>query len=65
MYQRQPITLSGLEYDKCIIVTGIGHVLELRTSSDDEEDEIQDVQGHHHQEENLHALEVQQHLLST
>lgn len=37
--------------------TWVRHVLEFRTSSDDQEDQVEDVEDDHNQEEDLHALE--------
>lgn len=37
--------------------TRVGHVFELWASSDHQENQVEDVECHYNQEENLHALE--------
>lgn len=51
------IDLSQIQRDVVCWDTWVWHVLEFRTSSDDQEDQVEDVENNYNQEEDLHALE--------
>lgn len=53
------ITVKGTEANTGVVYcdTWVRHVLEFGTSSDDQEDQVEDVEGDYNQEEDLHALE--------
>lgn len=51
------IGVNQMQRGEACYDTWVWHVLKLRTSSDNQEDQVEDIEDDYNQEEDLHALE--------